>query len=164
MGSASCCWWLIWSIQNDAKNLKNDWNPGIWVLIWEHSTRAIQWIPTWQGLDGFLKSLCPCAMNKSSLSIGNLGINAFRWIQGLDGLLKSLCPCALNRSSLRIGSFKVNYGHEWVNPSNAEATFIQRTMMQRFWKPSKPCHLGNHWEALVEYSQIDTHAPAGFSH
>ena len=32
-----CCWWLIWSIQNDAKNLKNDWNPDKWVLIWEYS-------------------------------------------------------------------------------------------------------------------------------
>ena len=39
------------------KNLENDWNPGIWVLIWKHSSRAIQWIPTWQGLDGF-KGFC----------------------------------------------------------------------------------------------------------
>ena len=29
-----CCCWLIRPIQNGAKNLKNDWNPGIWVLIW----------------------------------------------------------------------------------------------------------------------------------
>ena len=28
--------------------LKNHWNPGIWVLIWV----LIQWVPTWQGLDG----------------------------------------------------------------------------------------------------------------
>ena len=28
-----CCWWLIWPIQNEAKKLKNNWNPGIWVLI-----------------------------------------------------------------------------------------------------------------------------------
>ena len=35
------------------KNRKNDWNLGIWVLIWEYSSRAIWWIPTWQGLDGF---------------------------------------------------------------------------------------------------------------
>ena len=27
-------WWLIWPTQNDAKTLKNDRNPGIWVLIW----------------------------------------------------------------------------------------------------------------------------------
>ena len=44
-----------------AKNLKNDWNPGTWVLIWEFSARAIQWVPTRQGLDGFQKSLRPCA-------------------------------------------------------------------------------------------------------
>ena len=42
-----CCWRLIWPIQNDAKNLKNNWNPGTWVLTWECSVRAIQWIQTW---------------------------------------------------------------------------------------------------------------------
>ena len=32
-----------------SKKQKNDWNPGKWVLVWEYSVRAIQWIPTWQG-------------------------------------------------------------------------------------------------------------------
>ena len=64
-----CRWWLILPIQNDAKKLKNEWNPGNGVLIWEYSARAFQWIPTWQGLDGFQKSLHPCALNESSLSI-----------------------------------------------------------------------------------------------
>ena len=45
------------------------WNPGIWVLIWMHSVRAFQWIPTWQGLEGFQESLRPCALDKSILSI-----------------------------------------------------------------------------------------------
>ena len=26
-----------------------------------------------------------------------------------------------------------------------------------FWKPSKPCHVGIHWIALAEYSQMCTH-------
>ena len=30
---------------------KLDWNPGTWVLIWQFSVRAFQWMPTWQGLD-----------------------------------------------------------------------------------------------------------------
>ena len=38
------------------KNLKNDWNSGTWVLIWEYSVRAIYWLPIWQGLGGFQKS------------------------------------------------------------------------------------------------------------
>ena len=46
-----------------------NWNPGTWVLIWEYSARAMQWIPTLQGLDSFQKSLHPCALDKSSLSI-----------------------------------------------------------------------------------------------
>ena len=41
-------------------------------LIWEYSARAIQWIPTWQGLDGFQKSLRSCASEESSLSIGRV--------------------------------------------------------------------------------------------
>ena len=40
---------------NDAKELENDWNPGKWALIWEYSSRAIQWIPTWQGFRWFSK-------------------------------------------------------------------------------------------------------------
>ena len=55
--------------KNDAKNLKNDWNTGTWVLIWEYSVRTIQWIPTWQGSDCFQKSLHPCALGNSCLSI-----------------------------------------------------------------------------------------------
>ena len=49
------------------KTEKNDWNPGI--LIWHYSERDFQWIPTWQGLDGFQKSLHPCDLDESSLSI-----------------------------------------------------------------------------------------------
>ena len=52
----------------------SDWNPDTWVLIWETSVRAIQWIPTWhsQGLGGFQKYLCPCASDESSLSNGRV--------------------------------------------------------------------------------------------
>ena len=32
------------------KALKNDWNPGTWVLIWESSGKTTEWISTWQGL------------------------------------------------------------------------------------------------------------------
>ena len=28
-----------------------------------------------------------------------------------------------------------------------------------FWKPSKPCHIGIHWVAPAEYSQMSTHVP-----
>ena len=43
-----------WMMQ---KNLMNDRNPGKWVLIWEYSARAIQWIQTRQGLVVF-QNLC----------------------------------------------------------------------------------------------------------
>ena len=54
------------------KKLKKYWNAGIWVLIWEYTVRTIIWIPTWQGLDGFQKSLHLCAWDKNSLSIGRV--------------------------------------------------------------------------------------------
>ena len=60
---------LFGQYQNYAKNWKNYWNPAILVLIWEFSARAFQWIPTWQGLGGFQKSLPPCAVDESNLSI-----------------------------------------------------------------------------------------------
>ena len=66
------CWNLIWSKENDVKKTENDWNSGQWVLIWEYSVRAIQWIPTRQGLDGFPKSLYPCASDERRLSLGRV--------------------------------------------------------------------------------------------
>ena len=32
-----------------------------------------------------------------------------------------------------------------------------------FWKASKPCHVGIHWMALTEYSQMSTHLPGLWS-
>ena len=46
-----------------------------------------------------------------------------------------------------------------LNPFNAEATFVQSTRMQRFWKPSKPCHTGIDLIALAENFQMSTHVP-----
>ena len=54
------------------KHLENNRNPGIWAHIWEYSARAIQWLPTQQGLDGFQKYMRPCALDESSLSIGSV--------------------------------------------------------------------------------------------
>ena len=34
---------------------------------------------------------------------------------------------------------------------------------KHFWKPSKPCHVGIHWIAFTEYSQMST-MYQGFSH
>ena len=47
-------------------------------------------------------------------------------------------------------------GNRIIKPFNAEATSVQRTRMQLFWKPSKPCHVGIHWIALTELSQMST--------
>ena len=50
--------------------------------------------------------------------------------------------------------------HECFNTSNAEASFVRRMRMWLFlWKPSKPYHVGIHWIALAEYSQMSTRVP-----
>ena len=54
------------------EKLKNDWDPGTCELIWEYSARAFQWIPIWQGLDGFQKYLHYCALAKVALSLEGL--------------------------------------------------------------------------------------------
>ena len=47
-----------------------------------------------------------------------------------------------------------------LNSSNAEATFFQSTEGgKHFRKPSKAYHVGIHWIALAEYSQMSTHVP-----
>ena len=55
------------------------------------------------------------------------------------------------------------YPHSYLNPYNAEATFVQNTSRQRFLKPSKPCHVGIHWIALAKYSQMGTLMPGFLS-
>ena len=50
--------------------MQKSWHmTGIWVLIWQYLARGFKWITTWQGSDGFQKSLHHCALDESSLSI-----------------------------------------------------------------------------------------------
>ena len=46
-----------------------------------------------------------------------------------------------------------------LNPSNPKATFVQITRIQRFLKTFQPCHVGIHWKALAECSQMSTYVP-----
>ena len=56
-----------------------------------------------------------------------------------------------------------NISHlKFLNPSNANATFVQSTRMYDFCKPSNPCHAGINWIALAEYSQMSTHVLGHF--
>ena len=79
------------------RKLKSVWNPDKWVLIWECFVRAIQWIPTWQGLDSFQNSLHPCSLDKSSLSIRRVNYT------DLDNRLIRLSP--LTRTPSRIAGW-----------------------------------------------------------
>ena len=44
----------------------------MWVLIWEYSARAIQWISTWQCLEISQKDLLSGALDESSLRFGRV--------------------------------------------------------------------------------------------
>ena len=55
----------------DLANTKWCKNPR--VLIWKYSARALQWIPTWQGLNVFQKYLRHCTLDENSpISIGRV--------------------------------------------------------------------------------------------
>ena len=90
------------------KTLKNDWYHGKWVLIWEYSARLFQWIPTWQGFNGFQKtSLHPFALDKSSLSIGRFSLLMLSLLSskkhGREDFWKSSKPCQV--------------GFHWIAPA-----------------------------------------------
>ena len=65
----SYCWLLICPIQTDAKAGKMAETLANW-----YSSESIQWIPTWQGLNGFQESSHPRALDKSTLSIGRVNL------------------------------------------------------------------------------------------
>ena len=48
------------------------------------------------------------------------------------------------------------------NPSNDEASFGRIDVHTYIWKPSQTCHVGIHWIAHTEYSQMSM--CQGFSH
>ena len=162
-----CCWWLIWPKQNDAKTLKNDWNPGTRVLIWEYSARAIKWIPTWQGLDNFQKSLHPCAFDERSLSIGRVN-KGLHYCYTVDIVVP---PGDIIWTDFRTVPTKIavpqgsktwtplNWALTTVNPSDAEVTFIRCARMQNIMKIilNKSCWYS--LEALAEFFQMSTHVP-----
>ena len=58
------------------KTYKSTENPGTLVLIWEYSTRAIQWVPTWQVLDGFQKIFASLCLEEIGLSIGRVNTHS----------------------------------------------------------------------------------------
>ena len=47
----------------------------------------------------------------------------------------------------------------FLNSFNAEAPASKALGHKDFLKSSKPCHVGIHWIALAEYSEISTHMP-----
>ena len=76
---------------------------------------------------------------------------------------KGLTHSCLEVSRMRVirtfSTFENNFRNN-LNPSNAEATFIESTRTQKSLKTIyKPCHVGIHFIALVEYFQMSTHMP-----
>ena len=54
----------------------------------------------------------------------------------------------------------VSYRNSWNITQTAPHTHLNLCNgCKDFWNPSKPCHLGIHWIALAEYSQMSTHGP-----
>ena len=84
------CSWLIWPIQNEAKKLENDRNPGIWVLIMKVLNESYPINTNMTGFRCFSKTLCPCALDESCLSIRRI-MNIVK-ISILNCIVKMLIP------------------------------------------------------------------------
>ena len=78
-------------------------------------------------------------------------------------MLRERFSCMLEQITSKFDNKKgfMNSWPERVNPSNAEATFVQSTRMQRFLKTISTLLCWHHWIALAEYSLMSTHV-SGF--
>ena len=77
------------------KNLKNDWNPGTWVLFWSDLARAFQWIPTWQGLKGFQRFHQNCQLDFCvfcAFDVSCFSIERVKVVRSNAGFDLSGCP------------------------------------------------------------------------
>ena len=136
---------LIWPIQNDAKKLKNDWNPGKWVLIWKYIARAFQWIPTWQGLDDFQICLRHCALGEVALALEGLShscMHRFTDPVYREELWRRTIN-ALNRGTLYTSS-------TWYSHSACSILKIGPTIVYAMMFSSSPLSLQGAWGHFSE--------------
>ena len=114
-----CWWWLIWPIQKYTQKTLQHWlNPlHTCVLIWEYSARAFQWIPTWQGLDSFQKSLRSCVWTKVAsaleglnLELHSLTTHELEWLEPWSKLAEQLELNCSNRELVDVGNTNVSQG------------------------------------------------------
>ena len=132
------------------------------------------------GFKSFQKSLRPWALDKSRLSIEGANIDTRRvfwkvFFSEVSFLPKISCwketsrcyDLFANKSEIKHYLAKV-LAHsclESFKPFLASTLPMLRLLSSKvqgpkaFWKSSKPCHVGIHWIALSEYSQISTHVP-----
>ena len=68
--------------------------------------------------------------------------------------MKGLKPYAHTCLSLKINIYVMTLTLPMLRLISSKA---QRD--KDIWKPSKPCHFGIHWIALIEHSQMSTHVP-----
>ena len=113
----------------------------------------------------------------------NSPLNIYKTILNFEVIVKSIIdllhPCPLDKSSLSFGTvnmpknFWLSTSYKWFLIANDTGRWkedISTLSMLRLllskaqelknlWKSSKPYHLGIHWKALIEYSQMSTHLP-----
>ena len=84
------------------KKLRNDWNHDVWVLIWEYSARAMQWIQTWQGSDAYQKLLRHCVWAKV--------VSALEWLKSsLNRVLRSVDLCQMSICHIVRRTWTIHY-------------------------------------------------------
>ena len=93
----------------------------------------------------------------------NTNMTGFKWLTKKS--------CALDEDCLSIGRVNQLTPSNFelprqllealgFNPSNAARLLSSKPQgCKDLWKPSKPCHVGIHWRAPTEYSQMSTNVP-----
>ena len=101
----------------------------------------------------FLNNVQAFVFSTSTNIIQSLWLTQPNGLYNIPDLAHVTCPTT-STLSLRKGVYKLDLTLPMLKLYSPKA---QRC--KNLWKTSKPCHVGTHWKALAEYSQMSTHMP-----
>ena len=143
------------------------------VFIGKLSWSTLRWVPICQGFSqfsGFLHHFVLAKLATSSTRVNFLlaiSVQLFFSYLGLQVCCSFLGTCyddVRHAISKLRGTASVTLTHpEKVNFTSLSSLPMLRLLSSKsqgrkdFWKPSKTCHVGIHWIALTECSQMSTH-------
>ena len=74
-------------------------------------------------------------------------------------MISHLMPSILSLPSSSVGSVGIILNQSLLDLPMLRLLSSDAQERKYFWKQSKPCHVGTHWTALTDDSQMSTHIP-----